>query len=251
MSELRVAIVDDEPVARRAIRKLLESEDDLTIVGEATTAEEAVELIERENPDVVFLDVQMPGGTGLEAIARLEDPLPLIIFVTAYDEYSLEAFEVDALDYLLKPFTPERVGMAVKRARTRTRETALADAQRRRLELSPDPGVVPERIAVRGSGRVRFVDVEAIEWIEGAGAYARLHTKDRSYLLRESLTKLEGRLDPRRFLRIHRSAIVRIDRIVELRPRSHGDQVVLLTDGSELRVSRTRREEVLRKLGLE
>jgi two-component system, LytTR family, response regulator len=242
---LRILIVDDESVARRRIRRLLATERDVTVIGECGDGESAVAAIAAERPELVFLDVQMPERNGfdvLQAIPAAE--LPAILFVTAYDHYALRAFDVHAIDFLLKPFTRERFRIALARARERldgrNRDAGLASLaaslRERRRYLS--------RVPIRTSGRIVLVDVATIDWLEAADNYVRLHAEKREYLLRETLASLESQLDPDRFARIHRSAIVQIDRIAELHPASHGDFDVLLRDGTRLTLSRTWRDRL-------
>jgi two-component system LytT family response regulator len=250
---LTVLIVDDEPLAREKIRTLLESHPELECVGECANGAEAVADIERLTPHLVFLDVQMPEVDGFGVLAAL-DPgrLPAVIFVTAYDRYALQAFEVNALDYLLKPFDRERFDRAVARA-----QAALAGARegselsRRLLDLLQvlkRERRHPERIVVRDAGRVFFLRTDEIDWIEAAGNYCCLHVGKQSHLLRETMKALESRLDPERFLRVHRSRIVNVDRIRELRPATHGEYLVRLADGTELATSRGYGDRIQRHL---
>jgi two-component system LytT family response regulator len=225
---LRVALVDDEPLARERIRALLGDEAEVTLVAEYRSGEEAVAGLKGSKPHVLFLDVQMPGLDGFGVVQRLEDMLsaddmPVIVFVTAYDEYALRAFDVSATDYLLKPFDRERFRNALERARTRVRERGRADA----------------RFVVRFGSKVYFVRADEVDWIGGEGNYARLHTAGKRHLVRETLKSVESRLDPHRFVRVHRSAIVNVERIATLQPHSHGQYVVTMKDGARLMSSRT------------
>jgi two-component system, LytTR family, response regulator len=244
---VRALVVDDEAPARRRIRRLLAAEPGITVAGECGDGESAIASIARERPDLVFLDVQMPERDGFEVVKAIRPAdLPAILFVTAHDRYALRAFEVHAVDYLLKPFSAERFRTAVTRARERIARRA------------PDPGLTTlattlrnrpdylSRLPVRTAGRMVFVDIGAVDWLEAADNYVRLHVKQREYLVRETLAVLEGRLDPERFVRIHRSAMVQIDRIAETRVRSHGDADVVLRDGTRLTASRTWRERLRR-----
>lgn len=240
---LRTLIVDDEPLARERVRMMLAAHPDLTIVGECGDGQQAVQLIRDHRPDLVFLDVQMPGVDGFGVLRQLDgDPLPYIVFVTAYDQYALKAFEVHALDYVLKPFNTERFGQALDRARAtlardepgpvdrdrlRDMVTSLAAEQRER-----------QRLVVKSSGRVFFVKVDDIDWIEAEGNYVRLHMGAQSHLLRETMKGMENALDPSVFFRIHRSTIVNADRIRELQPLFHGEYAVILRDGTRLVASR-------------
>jgi two-component system LytT family response regulator len=238
-------IVDDEAPARRRIRRLLADEPGVVIAGECGDGESAGASIASLRPDLVFLDVQMPEGDGFAVVKALPPgPLPAILFVTAYDQYALRAFEVHAVDYLLKPFTGDRFRTALGRARERIEQRSidpglagLADSLRRR------PAYLT-RLPVRTGGRTVFVDLGAVDWLEAADNYVRLHVRQREYLVRETLATLETQLDPDRFVRIHRSAIVAVDRIAEIRATSHGDAALLLRDGTPLAVSRTFRERL-------
>ncbi|HMC20850.1 MAG TPA: LytTR family DNA-binding domain-containing protein [Thermoanaerobaculia bacterium] len=235
---LRVVIADDEPLARQRIEDLLAKEKGIEIAGMATTGDEAVETIRRVNPDLVFLDVQMPGKTGLEVVQDIgAEQMPLTIFITAYDQYALDAFDIAAVDYLVKPFDDERFAQSLQRAR-------------KRLRAVPRQGQYRERIAVESRGQVRVVAVAKIDYITASGPYAELHVADKTYAVRERMQTLEEHLDPAVFFRIHRSAIVRLDRIDTLLHRAGGDYALRLKDGTELDVSRGRREELERRLGI-
>ncbi len=251
--KIRTLIVDDEPLARQRVRNLLESEPDIEIVGERANGEEAVKAVLDDKPDLLFLDVQMPllDGFGvLEAIAP--EPPPAVIFITAHDRHALKAFEFHALDYLLKPFDRPRFQKALDRARTQLRRHSGVDVSQRLLALLADvretrPPV--ERLVVKSGGKVSFVRTDEIDWIEAAGNYLRLHVGSDMHLLRETMSSLEARLDPRSFVRIHRSTIVNIERIRELQPSFHGDYVVSLHDGTELTLSRGCRDKLQSALG--
>lgn len=256
---VRVLLVDDEPLARDSLRHLLATDPEVTIVGECAHGMEALAAIDEQAPDLVFLDIQMPEVDGFGVLARLPAQLdPEIVFVTAYDRHAVRAFEVHALDYLVKPVGRRRFAEALRHAKERLRqrrETQRLAAQRRGQDIESDStaswrslsgGDVTaghlSRLAVRKGDRVRFVDTGEIDWVESADYYSRLHVGDASYLIRRSMKSLEDALDPTRFLRIHRGAIVRIDRVRELRRQDHGAYVVILRDGTELRLSRGRRE---------
>jgi two-component system LytT family response regulator len=242
---IRVMIVDDEPLARERIRMLLEGEPELEIVSECGNGTDALRAIEKLNPDLVFLDIQMPELTGFEVLDRL-DPArtPVVIFVTAYDQYALKAFEVCALDYLLKPFDRERFKRALKRARADLdrRKTGAVNEKVLKLlsELQRSKKYV-DKLIVRAGGRVLFLRADEIDWIEAAGNYVRLHAGKEEYVYRETMTKLEEQLNPDRFARVHRSTIVNIERIKELQPWFRGDYMILLRDNSKLLLSRTYR----------
>jgi two-component system LytT family response regulator len=242
---LRALIVDDETVARRRIRRLLAAEPDVVVAGECADGAAAVDAMTTERPDLTFLDVQMPELDGFGVLRRIDPAaLPAIIFVTAFDAYALRAFEVHAIDYLLKPFTAERFRLALDRARERIRRST-ADAGLASLAgaLRGRPRYL-SRLSVRAASRIILVDLATVDWIEAADNYVRLHAGSREYLLRETLARLEQRLDPERFVRIHRSAIVQVDRVSELHPASHGDMEVVLRNGTVLTLSRTWRDHV-------
>jgi two-component system LytT family response regulator len=249
---VKTLIVDDEPLARWRLRKLLSAEDGVEIVGECASAEEAMALIESALPDLVFLDVQMPGLDGFQLLARLETPaLPAIIFVTAHDEHALRAFEVHALDYLLKPYSRARFLDAFHRAREQLERESAAAADRRLLGLlaelraresggaaTPATTHEHERLVVKSDGRMFFVRPADIDWVEASANYVRLHARGESYQLRESMKRMEERLPRGTFVRIHRSAIVNLDRVREMQPWFHGEYVVILADGTKLTASR-------------
>jgi two-component system LytT family response regulator len=253
---LRVLVVDDEPLAREGLLALLAAEDDIEVVGQAGDGATAITAARCLTPDLLLLDVSMPEVDGFEVLAALgaEAP-PDTIFVTAHDHYAVRAFDVNAVDYLLKPVSRERFTKALQRARERLRRGAGATP--RLVELGRDGGLeAPDltagparRLAVRSTGRVRFVRSEAIDWIEAADYYSRLHTGGRSVLIRESMKSLAERLDPRRFVRIHRSAIVNVDRVVEVQTRLHGGHTVTLGDGTRLPLSRSRRRALKALMG--
>ena len=248
--KLRALIADDEIVARRRIRRLLTGENDVVITAECADGVAVVKAIERERPDLVFLDIQMPELDGFGVLRRI-DPreLPSIIFVTAFDRYALRAFDVHAIDYLLKPFTRERFRLALERARDRILRRSSDPGLASLAEALRNPLRYLTRVAVRTPSRIVLVDLADVDWIEAADNYVRLHSRGREYLLRETLASLEQQLDPQRFARIHRSAIVQIDRIAELHPAKHGDMDVVLKTGEILTMSRTWRESAVRWLG--
>jgi two-component system LytT family response regulator len=249
---VRTLIVDDEPLARQRLRRLLEADPAIAVVGESADGPQAVADLRQLRPDLVFLDVQMPGLDGFGVLQALGDvPLPVVIFVTAHDRYALKAFEVHALDYLLKPFDRARFEAALERAKAQVRQGNAAALNERLQELLQSaPGRPrPERLVVKSGARIYFVRVEDIDWIEAAANYVRLHVGTEDHLLREPLGALEKRLDPARFVRIHRSTIVNLDRVVELQPVFHGDYVLILRDGTELAVSRNCRERLKEALG--
>jgi two-component system LytT family response regulator len=269
---LRVVVVDDEPHARATLRLLLARHPDVDLLAECGDGAEAVEVLRRERPNLVFLDVQMPEKDGFGVLAELdEEETPAVVFVTAYDAHALRAFEVRALDYLLKPFSDERFDRALERVRSELREHGLAELARRvhglvsrgaELAEAAKPGEGAEglgapaspaeggasRLLIPGTGRTLVVPVADIDWIEAEDYYVRVHTRGRAHLLRRSLADLERELDPARFVRVHRSALVNVDRVRQLRPLTKGDAVLELEGGRELRLSRTHRERLLRVL---
>jgi two-component system LytT family response regulator len=291
---LRVLIVDDEPLARRRVAELLEDAPGVEIVGVATSGAEAVAAIRDRAPDVVFLDVQMPDGTGLDVVREVGPAaMPVTVFVTAYDQYALRAFDAAAVDYLVKPFDDERFEEALRRARRAAElgavsqlsgqllaalqavqavgaTTAASAASAAGGALAGAPASAPagppdaapsassaharpeylERIAVESRGRVGIVPVAKVLYITASGPYAEIHTAERTYLIREQMQVLEERLDPERFIRVHRSAIVRIDLIEALTRNASGDYAVQLKGGLQLKVSRSRSEELERRIGL-
>jgi two-component system, LytTR family, response regulator len=251
--KVRTVIVDDEPLGRERIRTLLADDPEIEIVGEASDGEAAVASITKLKPDLLFLDVQMPEMSGfevLEAVAGAE--MPAVIFVTAYDQYAVQAFQVHALDYLLKSFDRERFGEAVQRAKAeiaRGRENKLDERLVALLEDLQEQQGKPDRLIVRSGGRIIFLRVEEIDWIEAADNYVCLRVGRESHLLRGTMASVEQRLDARKFLRIHRSTIVNLDRVKELAPLFHGDYAVRLRDGTELILSRNYREKLQEPLG--
>jgi two-component system, LytTR family, response regulator len=255
---VRVVIADDEPLARQRIEDLLAKESGVEIVGQASDGREAADLIRNGRPDLVFLDVQMPGLTGLQVVDSVgAESMPATIFVTAFDRFALNAFDRAALDYLVKPFDDERFAQAFRRARKMIELEEVGRMTKRLMSLlgempavSPSKGEYLERISVESRGQVRVVPVEKIDYITASGPYAELHVGDRTFAVRERMQTLEERLDPEVFFRIHRSAIVRLDRIDTLTRHSGGDYGVRLKNGVELSLSRSRREELEAKLGI-
>lgn len=258
---MRVIIVDDEPLARDRLRALLSKEADVQIAAECSDGREAVAAIKREAPDAVFLDIQMPELDGFGVLSQLKgSKLPLVVFVTAFDEFAVKAFEVHAFDYLLKPFDKERLKSAVGRIREQLKvanPTDLTEKLSALLETLQHPQAAPaaagaptnERIAVKLDGRVIFVRPGDIDWIEAQDNYVKLHVGREAHLVRDTLSNFEARLDTKRFIRIARSTIVNIDRVREMQPMFHGEYVVILHDGSKLTMSRGYRETLQQYLG--
>lgn len=276
---IRVLIADDEPLARQRIEDLLRAEPGVEVVGTAPDGDAAVELIRRIRPDLVFLDVQMPGRTGIDVVREVGvDAMPATIFVTAFDQYALKAFDLAAVDYLVKPFDDERFEQAFARARRLLELRQMGELRQQLMAVlagstgagAPSPvgagsaapataAAAPagrerprylERIAVEMKGKVRVVPVADIDYITADGPYAELHVGDRRYVIRESMQSLEERLDPEQFFRVHRSALVRLDLVDTLLKAPGGDYEVVLKNGARLRVSRSRREALERRLGV-
>lgn len=254
MAKIRALIVDDEPVARRGIRLSLQGETDVEIIGECGDGRAALAAIRAEQPDLVFLDVQMPLLDGFGVVAALDvENLPAIVFVTAYDEHAIRAFEAGALDYLLKPFERERFQKTLARARRQILDSGSVDFNRRLAALlqgfkaEQSGEQLPqrlERIAVKEAGRIFFLSVCEIDWIEARGNYVQLHTGRESHLLRETIAGMESKLDASEFLRIRRSTLVRVERIKELQPLFNGEYRIILQDGTRLASSRRYRKNL-------
>jgi two-component system LytT family response regulator len=255
-SRIRAIIIDDEPTARRGVRLLLERDGGVDVVGEASTGTEAAELIRRVRPDLAFLDVQMPGLDGFEVLRQIEPALvPAVVFVTAYEEHALRAFEVSAVDYLLKPYDDERFNAALRRAKEEVRRRQSDQVSARLAQLldllqqtgssgSPPPPPPADRILVKSSGEIFFLKAEEIDWVEAEGDYMKFHVGGRTHLMRETMARLEARLDRKRFIRIHRSTIVNIDRLRKLSPSFAGEYAVILQDGTKLKLSRGYHERI-------
>jgi len=264
---IRAVIVDDEPLAREAVRTLIEADPEIRIVGEASDGREALELIRRERPDLLLLDVQMPELGGFEVLRELSDEVPpAVLFVTAHDEHALRAFEVHALDYLLKPFGPERMARALDRAKRqlaggrmvggatlgRLAGEGASDPEPSSLEpADADVPGPPTRLGVRSGSKVVLVQVETIDWIEADGDYARLHVGRAEHLLGATMSELEDRLRAAGFIRVHRSSIVNGERIRSFERDPDGGGIVTLADGLQLRVSEGRWTAFTRSLGIE
>ena len=254
MQKIRTLVVEDEPMARDRVKALLQQQPDIEIVGECGDGAQAVSAIERLGPELVFLDVQIPVMDGFDVIEAVPaDRLPMIVFTTAYDEYALRAFEVHALDYLLKPYDRTRFLRALDRVRERRERQRAGDLGRRLLamvhDLKPEAAPVPERMVVKSGGRVFFIRVDEIDWVDAAGNYVRLHVRGETYLFRETMSALEKRLEKAQFVRIHRSHLVNADRIKELLP-ANGEHIVVLRNGVRLTLSRGYRDRLARQTGL-
>lgn len=246
---IRTILIDDEPLARDKIRGFLEDEADFEVIAECRDGKEALETIEAEKPDLIFLDVQMPELDGFEVLENLEiGAMPTVVFTTAFDQYALQAFDVHAVDYLLKPFDRERFREALERARREVGRKQIGDMKEQLKALLDSVGAErpkhPERLVIKSSGRVVFLKVDEIDWVDAAGNYVKLHAAGENHLLRETMSNLEERLDPGKFIRIHRSTIVNIERIKELQQQFHGDYLVVLNSGQRLTLSRSYREKI-------
>lgn len=243
---LRILIVDDEPLARERIRSLLQEEPDLEILGECANGPEALAAIQELHPDLLFLDVQMPGLDGFEVLRALPpERMPLVIFVTAYDQHALKAFEVHALDYLLKPFKQARFKQTLQRARQTLANQQAGAASQNLLALLGQAKPHREyltRIPVRTGDRLLFIKAEQVDYLEAAGNYIVLHAGKENHVIRETLTALEEKLDPKQFLRISRSTLVNLDQIKELQPLFKGEHAVVLLNGKQLTMTRGLRE---------
>jgi two-component system LytT family response regulator len=249
---LRTLIVDDEPVARRRLRRLLRHVPDAEVIAECGEGRAAIEAIDGHDLDLVFLDVQMPDISGFDVVSALGPRMPPVIFVTAFDHYARQAFDVHAVDYLLKPVTEARFQDAIARVRSHAaREDARALHQRldAMMDALRSGGSYVAHIPVRNGGRIALVQVSEIDRIQAADNYVTLHAGGREYLLRETMAKLQQSLDPRRFVRIHRSTIVALDRVRELEPSFKGDLIVVLRDGTRLTLGRAYRAAVEQALG--
>jgi len=246
---IRALVVDDEVLAREGVRLELAREADISIVAEAIDGPDAVEAINRHRPDIVFLDIQIPGFDGFEVLERISPgPMPIIVFVTAFDSYAVRAFDARALDYLLKPISSQRLHSAIERARevltSYAREHRAAAFGAHIVDQSAGPAYY-QRFTIRERTRFLVVKASDVDWFESASNYVELHVSGRTHLLRVTLSDLEHRLDPLNFVRIHRSTIVNLDRVADIRPTSHGDFIVVLSNGTRLRLSRAYRDRVI------
>jgi two-component system LytT family response regulator len=247
---IRTVIADDEGLARTKLRLLLSSETGVSVVAECRDAKQTIAAVQTHKPDLLLLDIQMPDADGFEVLKRIpDDQMPVVIFTTAYDQYAIRAFEAHALDYLLKPFNQERLHSALERVKTELLKTHEHGLRARLLDLLGE--TKPEsrqlrRLVIRTAGRVVFLDLDEVDWIEAAANYVKLHVGRDSYLLREGIGHIATRLDPEHFVRIHRSSIVNVDRIRELQPCDSGEYIAVLRDGKELSCSRGCRPQLLR-----
>lgn len=243
---MKVIIIDDELPARKKIRTFLADEPKIEIIGEASNGLEAVKLIEELRPDLIFLDIQMPGLTGFQVLQALDKAImPSVIFTTAYDEYAVKAFEVNALDYLLKPFDEERFQKALERVnKQNTQNNQYNQLTNLLLELKKQPNYL-QRLLIKTAGKIIFIKTDEIDWIEAEEKYVQIHVGKDKYLYRETMNTLEQQLNPENFTRIHRSYIVRIDFIKELVPWSHADYLLILQDKTELNLGRNYRDKFL------
>ncbi|MEK9137832.1 MAG: LytTR family DNA-binding domain-containing protein [Bacteroidota bacterium] len=260
---IKAIVVDDEPVARQTIRLLLQNEPDVELVAECPNGTAAVDAIKKETPDLIFLDIQMPGMNGFEVLSALSSKeLPAVIFTTAYDKYALKAFEVHALDYLLKPFDDDRFRQSLEHAKSVILGNKVEEISRQLFDLLERydarlPALAERaagkdyltRFMVKSAGRTVIVDVADVDWIVAEGNYVSIHAQGKKHLLREKIGALETQLDPRKFVRIHRSTIVRTDLIKTMKPLFNGDHLITLAGGTEFTLSRTYRERVLASLG--
>ncbi len=267
--KIRVILVDDEPLALRGLKLRLQNYPEVEIIGECANGREAVKEIKAQSPDLVFLDIQMPGLDGFGVVrAMIGAPAPLFIFVTAYDKYAIDAFEANALDYIVKPVEEERLNDALHRAREALKSKAaanreskliemlasLSDDDRDRIkELINDPEWTdkqryPERLSFKDGSKVVMLDADEIEWIDAAGDYMCIHAGGKTHIIRETMKALQTRLDPARFQRVHRSAIVNVKRVKELHPHSNGEYFLVLDNGAELKLSRSYKDVVARFL---
>lgn len=260
MELIRVVIVDDEPLARENLEGLLTSDSEIEIVGQCANGVEAIRTIKKIKPDILFLDVEMPEMNGFEVLSKIPtEYMPIVVFVTAYNKYALKAFEVNALDYLLKPFDNERFSSMIERVKLQFRQHLMLEygekiqklmsgefafLTRRDSKQQHEKSSFLKRIAVKTSGRIYFVDVNQIQWIEAARSYVELHTQTKTHLVRETMNNLEANLDPEQFLRIHRSTLINISFIKELQPFFRGDYLVILKNGKELKLTRGNRDKL-------
>jgi two-component system, LytTR family, response regulator len=253
MKPLRLLIVDDEPLARAGMHRLLADDAEIDVVGECGDGAEAVVAIVEMQPDAVLLDIKMPELSGLDVVRTVGvDQMPLVVFITAYDEHALRAFELHALDYLLKPFDDERFAATIARLKQTFRTRAAAQLSEKLLHVlqdTPKSTRYLPRLVVRDNGRTLLLRTTDVEWIEAADYYAKIHIAGKSHLLRETMNELEARLDPDVFFRVHRSAIVNLEKVKEIQPYTRGEHVVIMHSGAKVRLSRGRRDKLEELLG--
>lgn len=246
--KIRTIIADDMPLARSRMRRFLKTDSEIEIIRECSRGGEAIEAINKLHPDLVFLDVEMPETTGFEVLKAINlEPMPVVIFVTAYDQFTLRAFDCHALDYLLKPFDEARLRRSLERAKRELKRTKQTDINRQLQNVLLNGKTEPKylkRIAVKSGERTVFLPTEDIDWVSTAGNYLELHVGRQRHLIRERMCELEGRLDPAKFVRIHRLSLINIERVKELQPLFNGDYVVILRNGVRLTLSRTYREKL-------
>jgi len=251
-TKIRALIVDDEPLARKRIKSLLAHESSVDVIGECSDGHKAVTSINELTPDLVFLDVQMPAMDGFEVIKTIgPERMPTVIFVTAYDQYALKAFEVNAIDYLLKPFDRRRFQKTMERAKAMIRGLQNGNVNNQLLSLLDDlrrEQEMPDRFIIKNGGRVVFLRIEEIDWMRVVGNYVRLQAGAEFHLMRETMNGMEAKLSPDKFMRIHRSTIVNIDRVKEVQPWAKGEYVVIMRDGTRLIMSRRYRERLNEQL---
>jgi two-component system, LytTR family, response regulator len=255
MNPIRLLIVDDEPLARAGVKRLLEHDDVIEVIGECADGAEAVVAILDQQPDAVLLDIKMPEMSGLDVVRTIGvERMPLTVFITAYDEHALRAFELHAVDYLLKPFDDDRFHQTIHRLKSEFRTRAAAQLSEKLLNVlqdtQPKAPRYLSRIVVRHDGRTLLIKTSDIEWIEAADYYARIHaTGGKQFLLRETMNDLDTKLDPEQFFRAHRSAIVNLEKVKEIQPYTRGEHVVIMTGGAKVRLSRGRREKLEERFG--
>jgi two-component system LytT family response regulator len=254
LEPIRVLVADDELPARQRLIDLLQGDEQIATVAEAADGQTAVEMIQSQRPDLLFLDVQMPELDGLGVVDAIgAAQMPLTVFVTAYDQHAIRAFEANALDYLLKPFSDERFEATMTRVKSRLDERNLREFGQRVMKMVSAAPATPERrldrLVVKSGGTTRFIRVIDIDWIEAAGVYVTLHVGGKELLYRAALNDLAEKLDPRRFVRVHRSALINIESVLQLEPISHGEFEAVLRDGARTRVSRTYRGQLEKRLG--
>ena len=250
-NRIRAVIADDEMLARKFIRRMLKDEPDVEIVGECANGKEAVSMIRSEKPDLIFLDVQMPEKDGFAVLQSIPE-LPEIIFTTAYEQYAIRAFELHALDYLLKPFDQARFRDAIKHAKEHLRSARDKDVRRQIDALLQSVEKKPqylERLVIKSGGRISFLSTDEINWIEADDKYVHLHTSKINPMVRQTLNAMQAQLDPKKFKRIHRSAIVNVARIKELQPMFNGEHSVVLEDGTKLTLTRSYKDKLFELLG--